>query len=116
MVNILYPEATALPSSKVPDLVAFNQPTTDDLTPHLLLKAIRDAVLEQFGDYGAGAIAGSLMGKTSRPIAQITSHSDIAPPYSQIFISGDFDLHYTSHAHILQDRMGCAVDDGYGAR
>lgn len=69
LVNILYPESTALPSSKVPDVVAFNQPTTDDLTPQLLIKAIREAVLELFGDYGSGAIAGSLMGEICRPIA-----------------------------------------------
>ncbi|KFY75035.1 hypothetical protein V499_04957 [Pseudogymnoascus sp. VKM F-103] len=67
LVNILYPEATALPSSKVPDVVAFNQPTTDDLTPQLLIKAIREAVLELFGDYGSGAIAGSLMVKYLSP-------------------------------------------------
>lgn len=62
LVNILYPEAAASPSPDVPDLVAFNQPTTDELTAQLLLKGIREAVLELFGDYGAGALAGSLMG------------------------------------------------------
>ncbi|KFX90642.1 hypothetical protein V490_06350 [Pseudogymnoascus sp. VKM F-3557] len=67
LVNILYPESAALPSSKVPDVVAFNQPTTDDLTPQLLIKAIREAVLELFGDYGSGAIAGSLMVKYLSP-------------------------------------------------
>ncbi|KFZ14352.1 hypothetical protein V502_06136 [Pseudogymnoascus sp. VKM F-4520 (FW-2644)] len=67
LVNILYPEATALPSAKVPDVVAFNQPTTDELTPQLLIKAIREAVLELFGDYGSGAIAGSLMVKYLSP-------------------------------------------------
>lgn len=62
LVNILYPESTALPAQGVPDLVAFNQPTTDELKPQFLLKALRDTVLELFGDYGAGACAGSLMG------------------------------------------------------
>jgi ribonuclease P/MRP protein subunit POP5 len=76
LVNILYPESTALPSSKVPDVVAFNQPTTDDLTPQLLIKAIREAVLELFGDYGSGAIAGSLMGEICHPIAQVHAHSN----------------------------------------
>lgn len=76
LVNILYPEAAALPSSKVPDVVAFNQPTTDDLTPQLLIKAIREAVLELFGDYGSGAIAGSLMGKIDRPVAEAHAHSN----------------------------------------
>lgn len=67
LVNILYPELTALPTPGIPDLVAFNQPTTDELKPQLLLKAIRDAVLELFGDYGAGVIAGSLMVKYLSP-------------------------------------------------
>jgi hypothetical protein len=70
LVNILYPEATALPSAKVPDVVAFNQPTTDELTPQLLLKALREVVLELFGDYGSGAIAGSLMGEIFPSVAQ----------------------------------------------
>ena len=61
LVNILYPESTALPKQDVPDLVAFNQPTTDELKPQLLLKEIRNTILELFGDYGAGACAGSLM-------------------------------------------------------
>ncbi len=62
LVNILYPEATTLPSPGVPDIVAFNQPTTDELKPQLMLKALRDTILELFGDYGSGAVAGSLMG------------------------------------------------------
>jgi ribonuclease P/MRP protein subunit POP5 len=60
LVNILYPELSTL-ASKTPDLIAFNAPTTSELTSHLLLKAIRDAILELFGDYGAGAVASSLM-------------------------------------------------------
>lgn len=74
MVNLLYPEATTLPSTKVPDVVTFNQPTTDELTPQLLIKAIREEVLELFGDYGSGAIAGSLMGEICRPVAQAHAH------------------------------------------
>jgi ribonuclease P/MRP protein subunit POP5 len=63
LVNILYPEATGSSSgSKVPNVVSINQPTTDALTPHILLKAIRAEVLHLFGDYGSGAIAESLQG------------------------------------------------------
>jgi ribonuclease P/MRP protein subunit POP5 len=66
LVNILYPSLndTSNPA-KVPDLVSFNQPTTDALTPQLLVKALRAGVLELFGEYGAGAVADSLAGKYS---------------------------------------------------
>ena len=68
LVNILYPDPSGiLSSSKVPDLLSFNQPTTDDLTPNLLVKAIRAEVSELFGDYGSGAIADSLAGKSFHP-------------------------------------------------
>ena len=69
LVNILYPDSSgSFSSSKVSDLVTFNQPTTDDLTPSILVKAIRTEVAELFGDYGSGAIAGSLTGKSVDPI------------------------------------------------
>jgi ribonuclease P/MRP protein subunit POP5 len=68
LVNILYPDSSGtVSSSKVPDLISFNQPTTDDLTPNLLVKAIRAEVAELFGDYGSGAIADSLTGKLVHP-------------------------------------------------
>lgn len=61
--TILYPELDeAITKSKVPDLVAFHQPTTNDLTPQALLKAIRTEVASLFGDYGSGAIGDSLAG------------------------------------------------------
>ena len=63
LVNILYPEATS--TQKIPDVVAINQPTSDALTPQLLLKAIRAEVLRMFGDYGSGAVAESLSCKFS---------------------------------------------------
>lgn len=65
LVNILYPDYSGtVSSSKVQDLISFNQPTTDDLTPNLLVKAIRAEVVELFGDYGSGAIADSLTGRS----------------------------------------------------
>ena len=67
LVNILYPEdaheqGKAKPRAKVPDFVAFNQPTTDALSSSGLSKAIRAEVATLFGDYGAGAVERSLMG------------------------------------------------------
>lgn len=68
LVNILYPDSPrSNSSSKVPELISFNQPTTDDLTPGLLVKAIRAEVAELFGDYGSGAIADSLTGEFVHP-------------------------------------------------
>jgi ribonuclease P/MRP protein subunit POP5 len=64
LVNILYPELEkTAPKTKVPDVVAFNQPTTNALTPHVLLRKIKEEVAELFGDYGSGAISESIVGK-----------------------------------------------------
>jgi len=59
LVNILYPE----PSAKKPNishLVALNQPTTDDLTPSILKRAISSEIKNLFGCYGAGSVERSL--------------------------------------------------------
>lgn len=47
----------------VPDLLLYNQPTTSELRPQLLLKAIRSEVASLFGDCGSGAVDRSLQGK-----------------------------------------------------
>lgn len=63
LVNILYPELSkGQEKTKVPDVVAFNQPTTDALNSGALVKGVRDSASSLFGDYGAGAISGSLSG------------------------------------------------------
>ena len=65
LVNILYPELEKkATNSKVPDVVALNQPTTDSLTSRVLLNALREGITNLFGDYGSGAVAGSLAGKS----------------------------------------------------
>ncbi|KAF4624858.1 hypothetical protein G7Y89_g13311 [Cudoniella acicularis] len=53
LVNILYPELeeTQQSKAKVPDVVAINQPTTNALTPHTLLKGIRSQISELFVKY-----------------------------------------------------------------
>ncbi|EON61013.1 hypothetical protein W97_00223 [Coniosporium apollinis CBS 100218] len=79
LINILYPTsapATSV-SGTVPDALKFYQPTSDKLTPQLLLRLIRDGVAELFGDYGAGMIGGSLQVKylsppTSTAIIRVT--------------------------------------------
>ena len=63
LVNILYPEPSSISKDKnVPYTVQFHQPTSDALTPQLLVRMVRDGVAELFGDYGSGVIAGSLVG------------------------------------------------------
>ncbi|KAL9611082.1 MAG: hypothetical protein Q9167_004254 [Letrouitia subvulpina] len=65
LVNILYPEqhsregrSTGLPklNRNVPDLVNFHRPTPNDITPQLLIRAIKDHVSLMYGDYGIGMI------------------------------------------------------------
>jgi len=64
LVSILYPPDNQRPQkANVPGLVAIHRPTTDRLTAHALLSALRATVTEIFGDYGAGAVSGNLRGK-----------------------------------------------------
>ncbi|KAI1170346.1 Rpp14 family protein [Nemania sp. FL0916] len=57
LVNILYPtELGTRPN--LPDVVVLNQPTTADLTPVALGRAVRAEVAALFGDYGSGALEG----------------------------------------------------------
>lgn len=61
LVNILYPpDASEQQATNVPDFVVMHQPTTGQLTPQSLLKALRAEVATLFGDYGSGAIEGNL--------------------------------------------------------
>jgi ribonuclease P/MRP protein subunit POP5 len=68
LVNILYPELdNKSANSKIPDVLAFNQPTTRSLTASALVKGLKAEVATLFGDYGSGAIADRLFGKLSSP-------------------------------------------------
>ncbi|KAI0185782.1 Rpp14/Pop5 family-domain-containing protein [Xylaria flabelliformis] len=55
LVSILYPTELGT-RTNLPDVVVLNQPTTDELTPVALLRAIRAEVAALFGDYGSGAL------------------------------------------------------------
>ncbi|KAI0478471.1 ribonuclease P/MRP protein subunit [Xylariaceae sp. FL0804] len=57
LVNILYPSELGR-RDDLPDVVALNQPTTEQLTPSLLLRGVRAEVAALFGDYGSGAVEG----------------------------------------------------------
>ncbi|KAI1820835.1 Rpp14 family protein [Xylaria intraflava] len=70
LVNILYPtELGNRPN--IPDVVVLNQPTSDELTPVALLRAIRAEVAALFGDYGYGALEGG--GLSVKYLSQATS-------------------------------------------
>ncbi|KAK3318639.1 Rpp14/Pop5 family-domain-containing protein [Apodospora peruviana] len=51
----------------VSDLLLFNQPTTNELRPQMLLKGIRSQVASLFGDCGSGAVDRSLQVKYLSP-------------------------------------------------
>jgi ribonuclease P/MRP protein subunit POP5 len=64
----LYPELEPGHSkSKIPDVVAFNQATTQALNPQALLKGLRAEIQLLFGDFGSGAVSDSLSGKPIDP-------------------------------------------------
>ncbi|KAK1069308.1 RNA-binding protein pop5 [Friedmanniomyces endolithicus] len=67
LVNILYPDTkhsqlapATKPGDNVPYTVQFRRPSPDQMNGGLLMRLIRDGVVELFGDYGSGKIAGSL--------------------------------------------------------
>jgi ribonuclease P/MRP protein subunit POP5 len=65
LVNILYPELEkGKEKTNIPDVVTFNQPTTDAFTSGALLKGLKAEVADLFGDYGSGAVAESISGIT----------------------------------------------------
>lgn len=74
LVSILYPDfSDAFPAKDaasakeaVPDIVQFNQPTPEYLTPQLVIRSIRDQIEENFGEYGAGVAANGLKGYSKR--------------------------------------------------
>ncbi|KAL8705043.1 MAG: hypothetical protein Q9201_001813 [Fulgogasparrea decipioides] len=66
LVNILDPEPPpkfqhSRNPSTAPYLLQFHRPTTDDLTPQLLARAIRDQILFMYGDYGSGITSTGLL-------------------------------------------------------
>lgn len=64
LVTIIYSDVPTGQAGKGPvsDLLLFNQPTTAELRPQMLLKGIRSQVATLFGDCGSGAIDRSLQG------------------------------------------------------
>ncbi|OJD40365.1 rpp14 family protein [Diplodia corticola] len=70
LVEFLYPSpaaSPAKPATSLPHVVQFHQPSSDKLTAGLLIKTIRDGIVELFGDYGAGVTGGTLQVKYFSP-------------------------------------------------
>ncbi|KAI9732325.1 MAG: hypothetical protein M1834_001532 [Cirrosporium novae-zelandiae] len=75
LAQILYPEppppakleSKTTTTTRVPDVVQFHQPTSDNLTPQALLRLIRSQISVLYGDYGAGAAGGSVVIKYLSP-------------------------------------------------
>lgn len=105
--TILYPgsgvsaSGTAKSGSEL-EFLAFNQPTTDDLTASKLQKAIQDEVFSLFGEYGAGAVKASLQGTHLSTFPPI-SHCNVSAngwneklkimAHSEISFSGNIDVY-----------------------
>ena len=69
LLDILYPDSDhqthknqASARDPLPDIVQFHQPTSDNLTPQSLARAIRDQIALLYGDYGAGITNSGLNG------------------------------------------------------
>lgn len=63
LINILYPDSPREPSqSKLPDILLYNQPTTNAFNGRSFSQAIKAEVANFFGDYGAGAVERTLRG------------------------------------------------------
>ncbi len=67
LINVLYPDSKSAhlklvedTDDEVPFSLQFRQPSSDQLTVHILLRIIRQGVEELFGDYGSGKVSGSL--------------------------------------------------------
>ncbi len=105
--HITYPDR----ASTGPTL--FRAPTPDSVTSQLLLRVIRDSVLEHFGDYGAGAVASSLS-SMRRVIIHLlivpcvfAATSASANQCSQVFFQCYINRDCASRSGALPSRLGC---------
>lgn len=99
LVNILYPTELGT-RANLPDAVLLNQPTSNELTPAALLRAIRAEVAALFGDYGSGALeGGGLQGKPycSTPVTE-PKLTDIC---SQVPLASNLNLHIKNRTSLV---------------
>lgn len=62
VVNFLYPEPSSKSRTALPDLVQIHSPTPDSFNAGALVRLVRDAVEDLYGDYGSGMVSSSLKG------------------------------------------------------
>lgn len=65
VVNFLYPEPSSKSRTALPDLVQIHSPTPDAFNAGALIRLLRDAVEDLYGDYGSGMVSSSLKGERS---------------------------------------------------
>ncbi|KAI1265699.1 hypothetical protein F5Y18DRAFT_44239 [Xylariaceae sp. FL1019] len=116
LVNILYPsELGSRPH--LPDVVLLNQPTTPDLTPQLLRRAIIAQVAALFGDYGSGALeGGNLQGKPTHSPSLPTPLRALTLFCSEISLPGNIDLDITNCTRVLPICLDSSDFHGFRAR
>ncbi|KAJ4985870.1 rpp14 family protein [Stagonosporopsis vannaccii] len=60
VINFLYPEPSSKSRAALPDLVQIHSPTPDAFNAGALVRLVRDAVEDLYGDYGSGMVSSSL--------------------------------------------------------
>lgn len=104
LVNILYPrDGTPIKKNpgdgkEIPDFVAIRHATQSDLTPQLLLRAIKAETLALFGDCGAGSVERTLSGKLPGPYLTVSVDDLDSNQFSQILQPLNVHLYSPHHA------------------
>jgi ribonuclease P/MRP protein subunit POP5 len=76
VVNFLYPEPTSKQRPPLPDLMQIHSPTPDAFNAGALIRLLRDAVEDLYGDYGSGMVSSSLKGTSSGPDCVFVASAD----------------------------------------
>jgi ribonuclease P/MRP protein subunit POP5 len=67
VVNFLYPEPISKQRTPLPDLMQIHSPTPDAFNAGALIRLLRDAVEDLYGNYGSGMVSSSLKGTSLCP-------------------------------------------------
>ncbi|MCJ1394415.1 hypothetical protein MMC18_007293 [Xylographa bjoerkii] len=117
LVHILSPNTSPPPSDPptkacppLPRIVQFRQPTPNELTPQLLLRAIREQVALLYGDYGAGVTAAGLNIKYLSPATSTFILRCPRAHYQLVWAS----LTYMTHLPVLKATNGKSFDKAQG--
>jgi ribonuclease P/MRP protein subunit POP5 len=62
VVNFLYPSPAPKSRTALPDLIQIHSPTPDAFNAGALVRLLRDAIEDLYGDYGSGMVSSSLKG------------------------------------------------------